>query len=516
MKTYRTLLGLVTAIVLMSLVFTACGETAPPQPSPTSTPTATEAGGWYWKPGGFIDYAPSGMPDFDQKQEDWSYTAAAPTWSYCGPVAMANSLWWFDSEYEPSPVAPPTVNDNYPLVQSYSPVGAALWDDHDVQNVVPLVEDLAGRMDTDGQTSGGSHMGTNVEAMHNAVNQYIIDKGLQNVFYAHLERSPAFDWIEHEIERCQDVVLLLGFWQWHEADPTHASGQGEWVRIGGHYITCAGVNSEDSKLGVSDPYWDNAEAGGEGRIPVAHTYPHAATVHNDTQYVSHDIYNVIASESPGGPWALEDYAAGKDVSNFEGQNWASDLLSYQGDYDANLEVHVEIDYAVAVSPLVVPTPTPTATRTEPPTETIGPTPTQTSPPTNPTATQTGEPTDEPTEQPGATRTTLPTTSPTPTATHKQIVTYVECRYDIVDGVLYVSVHLMDDGGWEDKVFDIHIIVDGAVVYEEEFPEPLEVCQFYEWPVEIGEMEPEEVWVHLTGPPPAHQNLGEVTGQPWPQ
>ena len=31
---------------------------------------------------------------------------------------MANSLWWFDSKFEPSPVAPPTVNDNYTLVQS--------------------------------------------------------------------------------------------------------------------------------------------------------------------------------------------------------------------------------------------------------------------------------------------------------------------------------------------------------------------------------------------------------------
>jgi len=487
----------------MSLVFTACGETAPPpQPSPTSTPTATADGGWYWKPGGFIDYAPSGMPDFDQKQDMWSATAAAPTWSYCGPVAMANSLWWFDSKYEPSPVAPPTVNDNYPLVQSYSPVGAALWDDHDPQNVALLVEDLAGRMDTDGQTSGGSHMGTNVEDMHNAVNQYIIDKGLQNVFYAHLERSPEFDWIEQEVERCQDVVLLLGFWQWHEADPTHASGQGEWVRIGGHYVTCAGVNSEDSKLGISDPYWDNAEAGGEGRIPVSHTYPHNVTVHNDAQYVSHDIYNVIASESPGGPWALEDYASDKDVSNFEGQNWASDLLSYQGDYNANLEVHVEIDYAVAVSPFVVPTTTPTATRTEPPTKTAGPTSTMTTPPTGPTSTRTDLPTGEPTEPGGPTATATRTTVP-PGCPNAPVITGIHSvhRVNPTGGGFTVEIHCIP--AYFPKgtnIYDLHFFSsDGAYLGSEYFETPLVSCTTYTFdiPTPPGAGVPECITICLT-------------------
>ena len=78
------------------------------------------------------------MPDFDQKQDDWSATAAAPTWSYCGPAAMANSLWWFDSKFEPNPVGPlpggpPStipISDSYTLVEPYGP-----WDDHDPQNV---------------------------------------------------------------------------------------------------------------------------------------------------------------------------------------------------------------------------------------------------------------------------------------------------------------------------------------------------------------------------------------------
>ena len=27
-------------------------------------------GNWYWKDGGWIDYAPNGVPDFDQKQDN--------------------------------------------------------------------------------------------------------------------------------------------------------------------------------------------------------------------------------------------------------------------------------------------------------------------------------------------------------------------------------------------------------------------------------------------------------------
>jgi hypothetical protein len=453
-----------------------------PAPTPTLT-TSPTVEGWYWKPGDFTDYAPSGMPDFDQQQDAWSATAAAPMWSHCGPVAVANSLWWFDSKFEPSPVAPPTVNDNYGLVVSYSPVGAALWDDHDAQNVDPFVRDLASRMDTDGQRTGVAHLGTNVEDMHVAINYYIAEKGFQGRFYAHLERSPDFEWIEAEIERCQDVVLLLGFWQLQGTDPTHAGG-GEWVRIGGHYVTCAGVNSAERLLGVSDPYWDNAEAGGAGVVPVTHTYPHNASVHNDAQYVSHDIYRVVDSDSPGGEWALEDYASGKDVSNFEGRNWASDLLTYQGDYDPDLPVHVEIDYAVAVSPMgedidATPTPRP-----------LSPTPTPTM-----TAEPTGEPTGRPTITPEPTGT--PRATPTPGG---QQITGIMGTYTISGGVAEITILVQSDKGPED-IHDAHIYL----VYEnsgEEIPsgefyfeDPLPVGEDIELPpVPVGEPPPD--WIKI--------------------
>jgi hypothetical protein len=106
------------------------------------------------------------------------------------------------------------------------------------------------------------------------------------------------------------------------------------------------------QLGISDPYYDNAEAVGPGDIPVPHPAHLAdATVHNDTQYVSHDIYNVTQiMPGPGGPpcWALLNYAGGNSIVNFLGQNSGPGLPP--GLYYPELPVVTIIDYAVAVSP----------------------------------------------------------------------------------------------------------------------------------------------------------------------
>ncbi len=101
---------------------------------------------WYMKPP-YPDYAPSGMPDFDQRQGG-TYLWQDPSWrwSHCGPVAVANSLWWLDSKFETNTIPPPAIIDNYPLVRTYGQ-----WDDHDPLNVPPFVEHLAYLMDTDGQ-----------------------------------------------------------------------------------------------------------------------------------------------------------------------------------------------------------------------------------------------------------------------------------------------------------------------------------------------------------------------------
>jgi len=296
-----------------------------------------QEGEWYWKPGNWTDYALSGMPDFDQKQDNWTNPPAGGPWTYCGPVAVANSLWWFDSRAETGGISPPTINDTYGLVTNFS----APWDDHDASNVMPLVNNLSWLMDTDGQRTGNTtKSGTDVMDMQAGINQYLNNTGYAADYNETTMLRPDFAWIEGEVERCEDVVLLLGFWQ-------HEYGSDYWWRVGGHYVTCAGVNSNTSQLGISDPYWDiSVPAAGPG-------------VHNDTQYVSHDIYNVtFIPLGPGGSpwpgWALQNYAGGNPIAivNFQGQN-SGPLLIPQGAYDPdliNFPVMTVIDYAVAVSP----------------------------------------------------------------------------------------------------------------------------------------------------------------------
>jgi uncharacterized protein YegL len=363
-------------------------------PTPTTTP--------YWKPGGWIDYAPNGMPDFDQRQDEWR-NPRTQGWSYCGPLAVANCLWWFDSKMEPWPVSPPTINDNYPMVRTYSP---GQWDDHDPWNLPYLVQDLAYRMDTDGQRTGGTWEGTYPDDMYNAILQYLADKGLYYNYSVTMVEKPTFEWVEYEVERCEDVILLLGFWAWDQT-------QG-WVRLGGHFVTMAGVDSRQRLVFFSDPAEDRAEAGWPGRVLdgtlIAH-YPipgHTYDVHNDAGNISHDMYYVVQTDSPGGTWGPADYVRYyAAIEPFVGQNFPRDFPErYRptkglSEYAATA-IQTEVEYAIAISPVEHPitptfTPTPTSTPTRTPTPTW--TPTRTSTPTN-TPTPTLTPTPTPYMKPG--------------------------------------------------------------------------------------------------------------------
>jgi len=328
------------------------------------TPTAPQ----YWKPE-YPDYAPSGVPDFDQRQDAWN---VGGFWSWCAPTAVANSLWWMDSRYETSTTAPPTINDTFPLVSPYG-----LWDDHDPNNVVPFITHLAFLMDTDGIRTGIPHTGTNVFDMQAGIAQYLSWTGLNplgdvngdgtvdqtdlnivsaamgsspgvgpwnmaadiwpetvtgpytadnfidsndlnlvtanlgktGMFYEQTVPAPSFYFVEEEVERCEDVVLVLGFW---------TNETGTWMReyypydVGsGHVVTVAGVNSTALQIAISDPIQDNAEAGGLGRVlppGIPHNHPPVPpdTTHNNASFVSHDVYNV-AGVPPG--FALVSYAS---------------------------------------------------------------------------------------------------------------------------------------------------------------------------------------------------------------
>jgi len=307
---------------------------------------------WYFKPE-YEDYAPSGMPDFDQKQDQWDNPPGSGNWTYCGPVAIANCWWWFDSKYQylidPTSPPPPHENDDFPLVSAYGP-----WDDHYTLNVMPLVDDLAWYMDTDGLRTGDAAQGTNVFEMEAAIAEWFLETETDTIFYKHTKKAPDFYWIEEEIERCEDVILLLGFWQ------EIPEGSRHWYRVGGHYVTCAGVNSDSLMIAFSDPYYDMAGQGfpgrvGDGTLITPHPpAPHGSGIHNDAGNISHDFYKVLYdSLSPGGPWSIPDYPYYDEVIySTQFANCPPEFDSLQVyDYNPSFPVHTEIEYAVAISPI---------------------------------------------------------------------------------------------------------------------------------------------------------------------
>ena len=259
---------------------------------------------WYWKPDRpDQDHpAPSGMPDFDQNQDQWQ--------AYCGPTAVANCLWWFDAV--PEGWTPPQ-----------------------------LIDTLATRMHC------RPEWGTYVDTMQMALEQYFQDYGfaLQESTF----KAPDFFEMEDSLERCQDIILLLGFW-WFDGDT--------WWREGGHYVTMAGVCSESLKVAFSDPDRDAAVGGWPGRVrPPDHppSGEYDSTLHNNPTYVSHDIYNSILDPqdpSPGNPfWEIEDYVSVR--GKYSGINVPEEFIAVTKEApkdDPSIVWHVEVDYAVMICP----------------------------------------------------------------------------------------------------------------------------------------------------------------------
>jgi hypothetical protein len=168
------------------------------------------------------------------------------------------------------------------------------------------------------------------------------------LFYEHTVDKPDFYYIEQEVEKCQDVVLLLGYWMLYTPQPPATP---YWVREGGHYVTVAGVNSTQKKIAISDPC-NNAfedQLIQEGRVPIPHAHlpPQPPYVtHNDAAYVSHDIYNVenislIAPippfpPCPGGNWTLINYVGWKPTPPYFTVIESAVITSPLGIHDINV------------------------------------------------------------------------------------------------------------------------------------------------------------------------------------
>ncbi|HBY99738.1 MAG TPA: hypothetical protein DEO84_00315, partial [candidate division Zixibacteria bacterium] len=249
----------------------------------------------------YTDYSPNGMPDFDQKQGGW-WNPGSGNFSWCGPVALANCIWWFDSKFEPNPIDPrpffpggnPPPNDNYGLLHSFG-----IWDDHDTNNVVPFISTLGPMCGVD---VGGA--GTALPNLQMGFISWMASVGMGGAYNANIVMGPGYPEIRDSVFSSQDVILLLGF---YEILPSQ-----DCQRLGGHYVTCAGACAQEPYLCISDPFFDK----NEGEPPPGTA--HGSTIHNDAFFVSgphgtinHDRFHMamIGTPTPCGPglWGLTDY-----------------------------------------------------------------------------------------------------------------------------------------------------------------------------------------------------------------
>jgi hypothetical protein len=256
-------------------------------------------------------YAPDGMPDFHQVNPAW-----------CGPAALANCLWWCFAGGFPW----------YAVSNWYGGV----WD----PTIPPqMIAELAACMST-------SPYGTNVYDLEQCI------LNLNETYGFWLTETtivqPDFEDIEYQIRLSQDVILLLGYWYFDE-------GLQQWYRLGGHYVTCSGVNWEFFLLSLSDP-WMNAYCDGmafdgdsSGGVFIPHNHPCDPGCHFDAGNVSHDYYQVmLASPSPGGIISImyEWY-----YPEFYGMNFTPELVPFLAPEPVpQYPVHTEIEYAVVICP----------------------------------------------------------------------------------------------------------------------------------------------------------------------
>jgi len=305
------------------------------QTIPTATFTPVPTWSCPLEIGRAVDYALSGMPDFDQRQADWQDPSGSQVWTHCGPAALLDVLWALDSLAEPGGVPPPTVSDGHGLVTSFGG-----WDDHDAQNVPPLVEDWAVRLGTNSTLAG-----TELAAFEPALQSYFLARDLGDVYGVNVVASPSFEQLESWVAAEDGVVLLLGFWE--------EQGPDQWVYLGAHYVALDCVEPLNRFVTISDPFRDAWEAGEAvlGFSPEQHPYPHTAEVHNDAKYVSHDGYRVVTAQRPGGIAALEGYLGEQmHLQNFLEQNRVPAFESYFGVYAGPVpNVQTAIDYAIVLS-----------------------------------------------------------------------------------------------------------------------------------------------------------------------
>jgi len=283
---------------------------------------------WFYYPS-FDNYAPSGMPDFDQKQDNWK-DPWYQSYSFCGPTALSNIIWYFDSVYSDHHGVVGDGYDTFPLVKDYNAPGdpdpGPSADDHNYNNVNDLetpwdqeeslfgnefIEKLAWYCDTNGCQSGSEEFGTSVVGINNGFTSWTRDEGLHKHF-----RSEIFTMLSdtQDIRKLpdniryftepipmQDEITFLEFASRIETGECAAiliyiyDYSGNYIY--GHWVTVAGVSSSLQQIAISDPYVDITNPTSD------------SSLHNDAAIISHDIYDINTTiPSPhNGLWCFEDY-----------------------------------------------------------------------------------------------------------------------------------------------------------------------------------------------------------------
>jgi len=261
---------------------------------------------WHYLPS-FPNYAPCGLPDFDQRQqEDWKNRRGHYT--FCGPVALANILWWFDSKYANPDGTPGDGNDTYFLVCDYhapgTPNPGPYSDDHSFNNVNDLqtpwdkfgkndeiIEKIASYVNTNWyKIPIISLAGTNHFQMKWGIEKWFKDTGLQHRFDAKIIFRPSFPLIAERLQQNQGIILSIAFYNpYFKLFPFSF----------GHYVAVAGMNPNGA-IALSDPIRDMDS-------PLLNGVDY--TLHNDASIVSHDRYDVnfTSPSSWLASWWLPDY-----------------------------------------------------------------------------------------------------------------------------------------------------------------------------------------------------------------
>jgi len=292
--------------------------------------------GWYYYPS-YDNYAPSGSPDFDHRQNEWKVIMGGANgiadstavgddvqftevgepvdplkpvvitpgpncaldsevggddysgYTFCHAVSLANCLWWFDSRYSKSGT-PGDHKDSFPLVENYGG-----GDDHSPDNAPCLICEIANKLNVT------NDIYLDLYTWIEDIESWFGDVGLDKGFSITDSVFPSFDFIAEAIEDDKAIVLMIQFGK---------NIGGECIGVGSHFVSCAGVNLDQKKIALSDPSINEENPSGED--------------HNDAQYVSHDIYDVnIGSPCPNYPdikWWLPDY--------WPSANWDYPVVSY--------------------------------------------------------------------------------------------------------------------------------------------------------------------------------------------